>query len=305
MNVNTNTNSDEGTNLTENKVDNTAVNSGSASSMAAEESAKAITKWVATFSATPIPVLKHTARELARLQVNEDNLSARAIAAVVMNDPFMVFKVLYYSQKNKSKYQVQDLIQVEQAIIMMGTTAFFTNLPPAPLVDEALKTNLPALTHLLKLIKRAHRAAHYANDWAVLHIDLHADEVRVAALLHDLAEMLLWCFAPDKMIQLFATQQINKNMRGKDAQQLILGFSLMDLQKALIAKFSLPPLLTKLMQEDAANDLRVKNVTLAVNLARHVANGWDDAALPDDYVDIARFLRVDIERAKFIIGVPV
>lgn len=294
MHVETDKNTDESINLTENHIDNAA----------AEEAAKAIAKWVATFSATPIPVLKHTARELIRLKADEDNLSARAITAVVMNDPFMVFKVLYYSQKNKSKYQVQDLIQVEQAIIMMGTTAFFNNLPPEPLVDEALKSNLPALTHLLKLIKRAHRAAHYANDWAVLHIDLHADEVRVAALLHDLAEMLLWCFAPDKMIQLFSTQQINKNMRSRDAQQLILGFNLMDLQKALITKFSLPPLLTKLMQEDAANDQRVKNVKLAVNLARHVANGWDDAALPDDYLDIARFLRVDVERAKFIIGVP-
>jgi len=300
MNVNADTNNDNSTNLTENKVDSAAVNRAGA-----DEATKAIAKWVATFSATPIPVLKHTARELARLQSDEDNLSARAITAVVMNDPFMVFKVLYYSQKNKSKHQVQDLIQVEQAIIMMGTTAFFSNLPPAPLVDDALKSNLPALTHLLKLIKRAHRAAHYANDWAVLHIDLHADEVRVAALLHNLAEMLLWCFAPDKMNQLFAMQQINKNMRGKDAQQLILGFTLVDLQKALIAKFSLPPLLTKLMQEDAANDQRVKNVILAVNLARHVANGWDDAALPDDYLNVARFLRVDLERAKFIIGVPV
>ena len=49
---------------------------------------------------------------------------------------------------------------------------------------------------------------------------------------------------------------------------------------------------------------RAKNVSLAVNLARHSANGWDDAALPDDYRDVAEFLRVDVEKAKSIIGVP-
>jgi hypothetical protein len=58
------------------------------------------------------------------------------------------------------------------------------------------------------------------------------------------------------------------------------------------------------MEEENADETRVKNVTLAVNLARHSANGWDDAALPDDYHEIAEFLRVDIERAKFLIGVP-
>ena len=265
---------------------------------------KRIAKWISIFSATPIPVLKLTARELSRLQLDEDHLSARAITSVVMTDPFMVFKVLCYSQKNKSKYQVQDLIQVEQAVMMMGTSAFFNHVPPIPLVDDALKTNLPALTQLLKLIRRAHRAAHYANDWAVLHIDLHADEVRMAALLHDLAEMLLWCFAPNDMLKLLSMQHTDKHLRSKDAQYDVLGFTLADLQIALITQFSLPPLLSRLMQEDAADDQRVKNVTLAVNLARHIANGWDDAALPDDYLEVAKFLRVDVERAKVIIGVP-
>lgn len=266
---------------------------------------KRIAKWISIFSATPIPVLKLTARELSRLQLDEDHLSARAITSVVMTDPFMVFKVLCYSQKNKSKYQVQDLIQVEQAVMMMGTSAFFNHVPPIPLVDDALKTNLPALTQLLKLIRRAHRAAHYANDWAVLHIDLHADEVRMAALLHDLAEMLLWCFAPNDMLKLLNMQHTDKHLRSKDAQYDVLGFTLADLQIALITQFSLPPLLSRLMQEDAADDQRVKNVTLAVNLARHIANGWDDAALPDDYLEVAKFLRVDVERAKVIIGVPI
>ena len=58
------------------------------------------------------------------------------------------------------------------------------------------------------------------------------------------------------------------------------------------------------MQDEALNEQRVRNVTLAVNLARHSANGWDDAALPDDYHDVAEFLRMDINRAKRIIGVP-
>lgn len=251
-----------------------------------------------------IPVLKHTAREIARLKEDEDNLSARAISSAVLNDPMMVFKVLTFSQKHKGKKQLQDLVQADQAILMMGTSSFFLNLQPKVLVEDILKSNLPALMHLLRLVRRAHQAAHFAADWATHLADLHAEEVRTAALLHDLAEMLMWCFAPDKMNAIYAMQHADKTLRSVAVQQDVLGFRLQDLQKELVEIFQLPPLLSKLMQDNASSEQRVRNVILAVNLARHSANGWDDAALPDDYSDIAALLRMDIDRVMRIVGVP-
>jgi len=263
-----------------------------------------IKTWVEFISTTDIPVLKQTAREIARLQEDEDKLSARAITSTVLNDPMMVFRVLSFSQKHKSKHQLQDLLQVEQAILMMGTTTFFRDIPTNFLVEDALKNNLSALMHLLRLIRRAHRAAYFAADWATHLADLHAEEVRIAALLHDLSEMLMWCFAPDKMNTINAMQQADKTLRSHVVQQEVLGFKLNDLQKELVEVFQLPPLLSKLMQDGASGEQRVRNVTLAVNLARHSANGWDDAALPDDYRDIAELLRLDVDRTMRIIGLP-
>jgi HD-like signal output (HDOD) protein len=263
-----------------------------------------IKTWVDFIKTADIPVLKQTAREIVLLQEDEDKLSARAISCAVLNDPMMVFRVLSYSQKHKSKHQLQDLLQVEQALLMMGTNTFFRDIPPNFLVEDTLKNNLIALTHLLRLIRRAHRAAHFAADWATHLADLHAEEVRIAALLHDLSEMLMWCFAPDKMNIIHNKQQVDKTLRSQAVQQEVLGFVLHDLQKELVEVFQLPPLLSKLMKDEALNEQRVRNVTLAVNLARHSANGWDDAALPDDYHDVAEFLRMDINRAKRIIGVP-
>ena len=114
----------------------------------------------------------------------------------------------------------------------------------------------------------------------------------------------MWCFAPDKMNTIYAMQQADKTLRSAAVQQEVLGFKLLDLQKELVEAFQLPPLLSKLMQDSASNEQRVRNVTLAVNLARHSANGWDDAALPDDYKDIAELLRMDIARVLRIVGVP-
>jgi len=258
--------------------------------------------WVTFLSSTEIPVLKHTAREMERLKLDDDNLTARSIASVVNHDPMMAFRVLRHMQTHKNKHQLQDLVLVEQAIMMMGISPFFRDLPAKPVVQDTLKNNLPALTHLLKLIHRSNRAAHYAFEWGVLLRDLRLEETRIAALLHDLVEILMWCFAPDKMMQIFSMQQADKTLRSTKAQEDLFGFRLSELQLLLIDACQLPPLLSQLLDEHSIKDQQVKSVSLAANLARHSANGWDDAALPDDYAELAKLLRVDVSRAREIAG---
>jgi HD-like signal output (HDOD) protein len=262
-----------------------------------------VSTWVKFLKTADIPVLKQTAREISRLKEDEDNVSARDITMVVLNDPMMVFKVLTYAQMHKGRNQLQDLAQVEQALLMMGTSAFF-NIRPSPIVEDLLSPHLLRLMDLLKLIVRAHRASRYAAEFAAHLMDLHAEEVRVAALLHDLSEMLMWCFASDKMVEIVKRQQADSTLRSKAAQEQVLGFKLTDLQKELIHAFQLPPLLAQLMEDASSESQRVKNVKIAVDLARHSANGWDNAALPDDYRNVAALLHVDVDRAMHIIGVP-
>jgi HD-like signal output (HDOD) protein len=265
---------------------------------------RTVKDWVAFFKAADIPVLRQTAREIAQLQAREDETGARDITRVVINDPLMMFKVLAYANNHRSRHQLQDLVQVEQAIIMMGTGTFFAQIPTVPHVEDVLHEHMSALIDLLKLMIRAHRSGYFAAEFAAHLMDLHAEEVRVAASLHDFAEMLMWCFNPDAMGEISQRQTADKTLRSRVVQQEVLGFRLLELQAELVQVFNLPPLLSDLMDEARADLPRVRNVQLAVNLARHSADGWDNAALPDDYKDIADLLHVDVERVKHIVGVP-
>ncbi|MBF5038993.1 HDOD domain-containing protein [Methylophilus sp. 13] len=265
---------------------------------------RTVKDWVAFFKAAEIPVLRQTAREIAQLQAREDETGARDITRVVINDPLMMFKVLAYANNHRSRHQLQDLVQVEQAIIMMGTGTFFAQIPTVPHVEDVLHEHMSALIDLLKLMIRAHRAGYFSAEFASHLMDLHAEEVRVAASLHDFAEMLMWCFNPDAMGEISQRQDADKTLRSRIVQQEVLGFRLLELQAELVQVFNLPPLLSDLMDEARADLPRVRNVQLAVNLARHSADGWDNAALPDDYKDIAELLHVDVERVKHIVGVP-
>ncbi|TSA50922.1 MAG: HDOD domain-containing protein [Nitrosomonadales bacterium] len=258
--------------------------------------------WVAFLCQAEIPVLKHTARDLARLQEDEDKLSARAIASVVIMDPMMTARLLRYLQEHKRKSQVHELVQIESALMMLGLTTFFNAVPARPQVEEVLQPHLAALTHLLRLVHRAHRAARYAFDWALLLHDLHAEEVRVAALLHDLADMLMWCYAPQDMLKIQRMQEQDKALRSHTVQEQVFGFKLADLQVALAQEWQLPDLLLKLMDSAYAQHARVSNVLFAANLARHSSHGWDDAALPDDYKDIGGLLRMEPEKVMLMVG---
>ena len=257
--------------------------------------------WVAFLSQADIPVLKQTARELDALRQDANKLSARGVADAIAADPMLTVKLLRYLQQHKRRSQTSEVVQVEQALLMLGVEAFYTKVPASPNVQDTMQGQTPALIELLHVVHRSHRASEYARDWAIRLNDMHYEEVRIAALLHDLAEMLLWCYAPQQMLQIRALQQQDKTLRSRVAQEHVLGFNLPDLQKMLVKEWNLPQLLLELMDDSNAGKPRVRNVTLAVNLARHSANGWNDAALPDDYRDMGELLRIPPAEAMALV----
>lgn len=248
--------------------------------------------WLAFLGRADIPVLKRTARELERLREDETQLNARTIADVVTDDPLMTVKLLRYMQTHKRRNQTYELVDVKQTLLMMGLDTFFREVPATPIAEEMLKEHPIALTYLLRTVRRAQRAAYYAYDWALRLHDMHADEVQVSALLTHVSEMLMWCLSPDRMIEIQRLQAADHAMRSADAQKQVLGFAGLELQCQLIVAWRLPELLRNLMDPALAQSVQVRNVMLAVNLARHSAHGWHDAALPDDFDAIAALLHM-------------
>jgi HD-like signal output (HDOD) protein len=261
-----------------------------------------LAEWVYFLSQVDIPVLKQTARSLTALRKNERDLSARGIANVIRHDPMMTVKLLRQLQQLKRASQENEVVEVDQALMMLGLDMFFKKVPAEPLAETVLSGQMDALSCLLRVMHRSNRASTFAVDWAVRLNDMHHEEVRIAALLFDIAELLMWCFAPVDMLTIRAMQQQDKTLRSSDAQERVLGFTLFHLQSALALKWSLPKLLIALMDAKCADQLRVRNVLLAVNLARHSANGWADAALPDDYTDIGNLLHMQPEEVKIMVG---
>lgn len=262
---------------------------------------KSLAAWLVFLRQADIPVLKRTTRELERLRADESLLDARSVAHVVTDDPLMTVKLLRYMQTHKHRNQTYELVDVKEALLMMGLDTFFREVPATPISEQMLHGHLEALVHLLQTVRRAQRAAHYAYDWALRLHDLHAEEVHVSTLLTHVAEMLMWCFNPAQMLEIHKRQEADKTLRSADVQKQVLGFTGLELQRQLTAEWQLPVLLMNLMDPAQAHTVRVRNVMLAVDLARHSAQGWDDAALPDDYREIGNLLRMEPDKVKALV----
>lgn len=260
----------------------------------------AIASWTRFLSEKEIPVLRQTARAIADAREHADQADVRKIAAVVLHDPLMTVRLLRFAARRRGKRQVQDLSTVEHALIMLGIEPFFHHFAQFDVIEDHLQPQ--ALLGLLHVIRRAQRAARYALDWATWRHDLNSEEVAIAALLHDLAEMLVFCFAPQEALKIYALQKAHPGMRSADAQKAVLGFPLNNLQTALCNEWQLPELLAGLMDDAHTERPRIRNVKLAVDFARHTANGWDDPALPDDLRAIAALMNIDEETLRIRLG---
>ncbi|MDP1605618.1 MAG: HDOD domain-containing protein [Rhodocyclaceae bacterium] len=258
--------------------------------------------WVVFFSQANIPVLRHTEQRLAELRANANKSNARVISSVILHDPLMTLRVLAYIEAKRNKNRDTDITTIERALMMIGMEPFFRDFQELPLIEDQLKPHPRALLGLLKTINRARKAAQWARDWAIYRHDLDVDEIVVATLLYDFVEILMWCFAPKLTIQVAERLQADRTLRSVTVQAEVFNVPLHQIKLALAQSWHLPELLTTLMNHDNAAQPRARNVKLAVDLARHSANGWDDAALPDDYKAIGELLHLSEEAVMRRLG---
>ncbi len=260
--------------------------------------------WLLLFTSNSLPVLRQTRRRIEEMRANLDAVDARDLAHVILRDPIMTVRVLAYIQPITGKALHRDITTIAGAVLMAGIEPFFKRFHELPTIEGMLEGEDPqALLAVLQTIRRAQRAADYADSWAHWRHDKNREEVRIAALLHDLAEILVGCFAPRLLLRIRTALIDRPGLRSSVAQADVLGLTFLDLQIALCGVWHLPDLLRELIDDDNAGQLRVKNVTLAVRLARHSAKGWRDPALPDDLREIADLVHLSTDALAQRLGI--
>jgi HD-like signal output (HDOD) protein len=255
-----------------------------------QEPLKDLAAWIRFFLQAEIPVLEETSLALEELRAKEEDVDAGMLAELIDTDPFMTMKVLAYVSAKRRNLESTQTETVVSSLIMMGVAPFFRNFGLQPTVQAHLASQPAALEALLGLMKRAKRAAHFAIGFAVHRGDTDVAVIRQAAFLHDFAEMLMCCYAPTMEMEIRAMQQANTTLRSASLQRFVFNIDLDDLRQELMKYWRFSELLVRISDGKHPEHPTVRNVLLAVRLARHTELGWDNAALPDDIEDISKLL---------------
>jgi len=251
--------------------------------------------WAQHFSSQDIPILAASAEELEALRANEDGVDAHLIGEVFSSDPLMTLKVLIAAAQLGRERRNADAETITSALVLMGITPFFGAFGPQVTVEEWLAGQPEALIGVAAVLRRSERAARYALAFAAHRMDQDAQIIHSAALLHDFAEVLLWCHAPRLAGEIQRLQTLDPGLRSARAQRQVLGIELSALEQALMSIWHLPPLLALITDDRREANPQTQCVRLAVRVARHSAQSWENPAIPDDVKDIGALLNLGAE----------
>lgn len=258
--------------------------------------------WICHFEQSGLPVLARTSEALARLREDIDEIAPRDVSEIVVDDPLMSLKVLIWANKHLARHMqstgsglANEIETVEAAIVSVGIGPFFRQFERLDTVEARLVDLPEARLGLLQVLRRCLAAAGFARDWASYRNDLDIQVIVEAAMMHDVAELLLWIFAPTLSLEMQSIHRTFPRARSEDIQRSTLGITFNQLEVAIMQQWHLSSLLRQLTDDAHANTPQVKNAVLAANLARHLANSADDPALQDDFAEIATLLRTSPE----------
>jgi HD-like signal output (HDOD) protein len=255
--------------------------------------------WIGLFEHTTLPVLATTAEALAELAANEDAVDAHMVADAIVDDPLMTIKVLAHVAQLRRGREGSDTETVTEALVMLGIPPFFRAFVEQPVVEELLADQPEVRAGFRRVLRRARRAARFAMGFAVHRMDHDATVLHEAALLHDFAELLLWLRAP-ALAQLIEGRQLaDPTLRSAVVQREVLHIELEELEHALMRKWRLPSLLVQISDGHARHaTAQMRNVQLALRVARHSALDWENAALPEDLQAVAELLNIAPDAAE-------
>lgn len=257
--------------------------------------------WVRHFSQQEIPVLSFTLERIQDLQDRLDDIGVRDISNLIRHDPLLALRLIRYLESHRHASQVTDVTTLDRILLMIGLGGFFRIFGHSNTVESHLANHPEALEGCLNVCSRAYLAARIAEAIANKRHDLDPDEVTTVVLLHNTAEILLWVEAPTLAIQIATLLRTHPGMRSREAQTQILGITLHELHLELLQAWHLPKLMRHLMDDRFADEPRVRTVTIATSLARHLANSWFDAGLPDDYKNMANLMGVTPDTAYHLV----
>lgn len=256
----------------------------------------ALAAWVHKLDQSFLPALQANTAQLRQLAANE-KVDIGQMADIIESDPGLTLRLMRYINNLRHKHLRSEISTVRHALMMLGLDHVQQIPQELPDLEEQSEEVQQRLRHHFN---RSFHAAWQARAWALLARDSVADELYVAAMLHNLGEILMDLHQPQEMDRVHEMMR-EKKMKAEEAEYVVFGFSLDQLTLELAKHWQLPTILIDALQSENAQSNRVLNVMLAARLAEQVESGWYNLATTEIIEQLADSMMADIASAATMV----
>jgi hypothetical protein len=252
-----------------------------------------MTDWLERLCPGELPIFRRTREVLLAFGPQRDRLTARQVALEILADPFATLHTIHTVNRKVGERYGTEVTTVEHALMMQGIGAYLDASQELPVLEDTPAGRDPRTLKALQILaRRAQHAAWQARDFAVLHSDVRAEEVQVAAILHHLPEMLLRLRAPEEAWRL---QRLRRATSAVDAEIAVLGSPLKTLRGQLLEAWSIPDLTRDLLSDANAGRVRQALLSACLDIAAISDKGWWEEGLMVAYETLAGMENTPLE----------
>jgi HD-like signal output (HDOD) protein len=231
--------------------------------------------WTSRLTQDELPAMSSTVQKITEIADNEESPMS-ALADIILQDAAMTMHVLRLTDSAYHIPRKNRQNTVSRALVMLGVDEVKSICLSVAVFDPLLKKG--AHKELTKEMAHAFHAAVQARYMAMSCGDRSSEEVFIAALLHNLGDMLFWCFG-GKQAEALHKELEKPGASRKQAERKVLGFELRELTSVLSKKWGLGALLEQSVSSRPTEDARLKAISLSHQFVQAAAEGWNSAEL--------------------------
>lgn len=230
-----------------------------------------LNNWLERLLSRPLPLLDTTRVELNDL-ISRSQLSMNQYAQPILHDPGFCVQVLKKTNAQRLQAGRQPLTTISNAMSHLGQGQLNEQISQAQSMTDLAMDAIHQQGYL-RYVAQACHAAYQARDWAQARHTIEPEEMQLASLLQNIAELGLWCLGDNTMPEI-EHRAYGKKQDFEKAAFEVLGCSLRDLSAALAEVWHLPELVVQGMKTSARDFTLASGATLASRLARLSSRNW-------------------------------
>lgn len=250
---------------------------------------EALADWVKKLDTQCLPALRDSTERL-RVLGSKDDSNMDELVSVIESDPGLTLRLIRYINNLRHKHLRTEITTVRHGLMMLGMSHMQKIPQNVALVEELSDA---ARERLLRHFSQALHAGYQVRDLARLTKETVADELYLAAMLHNLGAMLLDLHAPDEMARVRELVH-QKQMESDKAEYVVFGFTTDQLTVELARLWKLPEILIDSLRGENAQHKRVLSVMLSAQVAEAAEDGWYTPQIQELLEPLADLLLSDI-----------